>query len=472
MSDVLTVDENIGGRRLLYDNQTSGQNQIYFGNHVTKSCHSISGSPDSQVSCVEHNYWYGVLTLVFIFAPSANVLVALLGPRTGGTFGAVWGGVMVILGLVLVIQVANGDATLNIFGWILIFLGVIMVGIGLNNRASVQQWLTIPEAKGELSRNWMFLFVVPFIIAISPLIMMLIITLAILRPNSKFIQNQKKVCKFGEATLEATPQLCLQLYIIMKSLTFSWIPIFSIATSALSLPISNVEKYLETRDLELKLNLDSFQIYIVLFFNSFFRILVNSICFVFLEILTAVVLFVYMIFWIVCDYFTVSHVTGGIPKLQFSKLRWKALKGRSKYTNSLETYIFSFLTITDIGRTQLSFRTRLHPSIIRLVSTYYNFIFSTILLIVIVTTCNTNLNAVEIPMGGSKGSFHDIIWSELKIVQHIFYLNVIIGVTLFIGLSSLLLDLLLARCNSFVDNEWNWNAAVLHEGLCDFEFPS
>ena len=75
-------------------------------------------------------------------------------------------------------------------------------------------------------------------------------------------------------------------------------------------------------------------------------------------------------------------------------------------------------------------------------------------------------------MGGSKGSFHDIIWSELKIVQHIFYLNVIIGVTLFIGLSSLLLDLLLARCNSFVDNEWNWNAAVLHEGLCDFEFPS
>ena len=244
---------------------------------------------------------------------------------------------MAILGLVLVIQVANGDATLSTFGWVFIFLGATMVGIGLNNRASVQQWLTIPEAEGELRRNWMFLFVVPFIIALSPLIMMLIITLAILRPNSKFIQNQKKVCKFGEATLEATPQLCLQLYIIMKSLTFSWIPIFSIATSALSLPISNVEKYLGTRDLDLKLNSEFFKSYIVLFFNSLSRILVNSICFVFFEILTAVILFVYMIFWIVCDYFTASHVTGGIPKLQFAKLRWKALKGRSKYTNSLET---------------------------------------------------------------------------------------------------------------------------------------
>ena len=472
MSDVLTVDENIGGRRLLYDNHTSGQNQIYFGNHVTKSCHStISRDPGSQVSCLEHNYWYGVLTLVFIFAPSANVLVALLGPRTGGTFGAVWGGVMAILGLVLVIQVANGDATLSTFGWVLIFLGVTMVGIGLNNRASVQQWLTIPEAEGELRRNWMFLFVVPFIIALSPLIMMLIITLAILRPNSKFIQNQKKVCKFGEATLEATPQLCLQLYIIMKSLTFSWIPIFSIATSALSLPISNVEKYLGTRDLDLKLNSEFFKSYIVLFFNSLFRILVNSICFVFLEILTAVILFVYMIFWIVCDYFTASHVTGGIPKLQFAKLRWKALKGRSKYTNPLETYIFSFLTITGIGRTQNSFKTRLHPSIIRLVSTYYNFIFSTILLIGIVTICNTNLNSVVIPMGGSKSPFRDIIWSELKIVQHILYLNVTIGVTIFIGLISLLLDLLYAWCDRFGNGEMDWYATVLHEGVEYFQSP-
>ena len=76
---------------------------------------SISKSEDHYwhhtFSCVKHDYMYGVLTFVFIFAPSANVLMALMGPAIGGLTCMLWGVVIFIVGAARVLSfVVTGDS--------------------------------------------------------------------------------------------------------------------------------------------------------------------------------------------------------------------------------------------------------------------------------------------------------------------------------------------------------------------------
>ena len=80
-------------------------------------------------SCLEQQLLYGGLTLVFLLAPASSLLAAVLGPRTGGTLGAVWGGIMATIGLslALVPETGLGGALL---ATILLPLGVLMGVVG------------------------------------------------------------------------------------------------------------------------------------------------------------------------------------------------------------------------------------------------------------------------------------------------------------------------------------------------------
>ena len=46
---------------------------------------------------------------MFLLAPASNLLAAVLGPRTGGTLGAVWGGIMATAGLILALVQETGQ---------------------------------------------------------------------------------------------------------------------------------------------------------------------------------------------------------------------------------------------------------------------------------------------------------------------------------------------------------------------------
>ena len=50
---------------------------------------------------------------MFLLAPASNLLAAVLGPRTGGTLGAVWGGIMATAGLILALVQETGQGASN-----------------------------------------------------------------------------------------------------------------------------------------------------------------------------------------------------------------------------------------------------------------------------------------------------------------------------------------------------------------------
>ena len=69
---------------------------------------------------------FSSLTLLFIYMPSLNVLATLLGPRTAGTLGFVWGGVMIIVGVIIGRVLETEEVVL-----FLMSLGGAMLGLGM-----------------------------------------------------------------------------------------------------------------------------------------------------------------------------------------------------------------------------------------------------------------------------------------------------------------------------------------------------
>ena len=112
----------------LNDSRVANETSLKFAKAPTRTCSMISESGGSfTFSCVKPDYVYGVLTFIFIFAPSANVLRALMGPAIGGPACILWGTVMCIVGCAL-IQIGVGQSvTMMLFGFIISPLGVILL---------------------------------------------------------------------------------------------------------------------------------------------------------------------------------------------------------------------------------------------------------------------------------------------------------------------------------------------------------
>ena len=70
----------------------------------------------------------------------------------------------------------------------------------------------------ESEHNWIVLFLLtPLLVLLSPALLLVITLLAILKPDNQRLQQQRLVCRSGEAVLEAAPQLCLQLLIVFRT---------------------------------------------------------------------------------------------------------------------------------------------------------------------------------------------------------------------------------------------------------------
>ena len=75
---------------------------ILFGNALTVSCKNFTVDGKGEISCIKYDYWFAILTLLFIYLPSVNVIATLYGPWTVGRVSLKrWGPVMAIVGGIL-----------------------------------------------------------------------------------------------------------------------------------------------------------------------------------------------------------------------------------------------------------------------------------------------------------------------------------------------------------------------------------
>ena len=128
---------------------------------------------------------------------------------------------------------------------------------------------------------------------LSPILFLMTKLMAVIRPENEFIINQSKVISMGEVILESTPQMCLQLYIILTTLTPNKSQWFSITTSTLAITISLLDKYLSfitTNDTIKKKVMTAIKVSMIFLTNALFRILSLVVMVVFFRYLSVAII--------------------------------------------------------------------------------------------------------------------------------------------------------------------------------------
>ena len=435
VSDFLTGLEYFEGRTLLVgvgdlnDNKVTNLTSSYFLNETARIC-SLESEENGiyNFSCVEHHYWYGIMTFVFIYAPCGATLAAMTGREFASVLCFAWGFIIAIVGFVLTYQVGVSVFTLSL-GLFLMFLGILLFA-GSLTEAFMASVVDNENERGEHQRSidlfCIFLFITfPLIILVSPIIMVIIHTIALFQPESKFIKAQKMEVKKGESYLEARPQLILQMFVVMRTMQPSWKQQASIITSSLSICIVDVERYLEKKygkyGIEFGLNWISLKCFLVHIPSSLFITVISSILLVFFELMSLLIWFAYFI------------VSAGAFKI--------VIQCRSQSLMNLEnrTYRFKIFLFQDI--------------------VYISFYGITLACIGLI--CNFSPESVVI----HTTHINDIIWSELEIVRNIFYLNLAFGSTMAIGVVSLIMEIFIAWYYKDERGRWNWKNTYFHQNL-------
>ena len=340
---------------------------------------------------------FASLTLLFIYLPSLNVLAFLLGPRTAGAVGFVWGIVMGLVGAIL-----TNMSVAKVVGLFLTFLGV-----GIYTMASIMLYTGIkpPQDLGEKkSFNERFLsflssqffclhglhsqflllpgLIFPLLLPVSPLIFICVKVNALLKPRNSMLKAQAAIGSRGESILEAAPQFALQCYIILLAPLQSpgLIKWASISTSALTLSLQNIEHYVTVR-IEEKKGKSKKEEFEGTFTFGPMSILKNISVFLpaslfkILAVTVIVVFFRVNAIYIIGGYILVLNVCLEITRRCYNLKGWDLQLG--------ESLIMSWLTITNLGRGK-------DAALCRLLSTLYWTIAHTITFTAILVICNTD----------------------------------------------------------------------------------
>ena len=99
----------------------------------------------------------------------------------------------------------------------------------------------------------------PLFYFLTPVIIILLKVVKILKPSSAFVKKQAKDASSGESLFEATPQiLCQVSFLLIDFYPPTKTQIWSIFSSAVTLTYLNVETYLESREKYSLFNLAKF----------------------------------------------------------------------------------------------------------------------------------------------------------------------------------------------------------------------
>ena len=231
---------------------------------------------------------WGFLTLLFINLPAPYIISSFIGPSGGGYFATVWGGLMAIAGIAIQDEVGLEvlSFVMQFSGWTFNLVGLIQNAAGFVKRSKSESRMAFIKRRfRQFKKLWPLLFIYPFLIPLAPFLLLFLKIQALLRPENEFIKQQEKLSSGGEAILEATPQFCLQLYVIMSTWSVSWSQIFSVITSSLTLSLANLDKFLiNERNSELGPNMETLKYFPNMCLQSLFRVTLKIIGFHFLII--------------------------------------------------------------------------------------------------------------------------------------------------------------------------------------------
>ena len=381
------------------------------------------------------------LTLALIYWPAIKVMATLLGPRTAGQVGIGWGLLMTIIGVMVETMVTGNNAT-AVIGLFLIYIGVPFLLLSI-----VLIFSTRKEEGGEKikipGQALVLQFAVfPLLLPFVPLIFIATKLLSVLKPKNIFLRSQATVGSRGEAILEAAPQFVFQCYVVLLSLSPTWIQWISITTSALTLSLPNIEQFVTTRSEEF--GPKSILKNIAVFFPvSLFKLLTLSILCVFLKFIVYVNIFM-----------IAQNLLLAIPLLIGEKK-----KSRHQF---FESIFLSWVTITNLGKGKTAAQ-------YRLVTTIWWTISHSLTLLFILVVSNTDPEAVVI------SRYFD--WSNLVLVQELSTLNTLLVSTLCLGWLFLVLDVITAsikyrnckhsdkRMKDLMDKTVLWDYAIFLEGI-------
>ena len=419
------------------EDQTSG----FFGNATTMTCSLLNSTSDGhkEYVCIRYNYWFAIITLLFIYLPSVNVIATLYGPGSAGLVGVLEGFVMAIHGGILAVTgyfvPSPGTA---IVAWFIICFGAGVFALALLNG-------NYDNDDDEIDK-YHFLLYIP-LLAFSPIIFVIIKLLAIIKSNNKFIQSQSTYGSRGEAIFEAAPQLCLQLYIVLLSMSATQKQWLSIITSVATISLPNIENYVLAKGDE---------------YGP--KAIIKNIC-VFLpaslfKVLSVSLLAVFLRGWVILV--IVATIILVLVALAIASVALMITGRRHKFHNEedddlrqlLECVLLSWLTLAGLWRGK-------RTVLLRLVSTLTVTITYSLILMIILVICNVDSDYGYVCGAG-------LSWSELELVKNPLHLNLRLGCTIGLGWISLLVDVLLAWAK-FMDPQDKqvgfWDRAVLLEGL-------
>ena len=404
-----------------------------FGN-VTCTVYNSSISADGQDVCVKYvkyDYWFSILTLLFIYLPSVNVIATLYGPKTAGNVGMKMSLVMAVVGGVSsLIGYFMSSPVTSVIGWFVFILssGILCMG-----------WINYWSGKTGKTSSLHFIMFIPLVV-FSPVIFLAIKFFAIFKSGNTLLQSQATYGSRGEGILEAAPQFGLQIYIVMLTLNPTMNQVLSILTSAATLSLPNIENFVTARggDFGFKSIVKNILIFLP---ACLFKILSVAIFCVFLRgwVVLIIVGTIGLVFaalilvYFCCDIFK--------PEDQIQD---------DNDQQGFECTILAWLTIAGLGKTKLA-------AVFRLVSTLTVTITYSLLLGTLMIICNGN---VDQDFGYVYG--FGFQWSDLEIAKDPFYLNLLLGSTIGIGWISFLMDIIITIpwCKAGF-----WKEAVLLQGL-------
>ena len=244
----------------------------------------------------------------------------------------------------------------------------------------------------------------------------------------------------GEAILEATPQYCLQLYIILHTLDPTWTQWFALITSLISLSIPTIQKYHSQQKTELNFKEESPTVLVkkvsetfllpslVIFLNTLGKILCVTIIAVFFQFN----IFAFGLY--IGPLFVLLTLSGPLYSLN---------KEEDFNQQLLEAIFLGFISQSNLNRSRSA-------KVVRLVLFYFTLTYYSILMMTIMVICNVNPNFISIDNFiaiamlrlwqdfGIRG----IIWKDLILVQHLPLLNTVCGTAIGCLVISCMLDVL------------------------------
>ena len=367
----------------------------------------------------DYNPWFALFTLLIIYLPSTNVVIAVYGPIRAGILGIVWGALMMVIGGTLLLLIS--DLSLTMIGWFLLLFGAAILGLG-----SVQVSTDFKnKTKDSFDREHLQLQSVIFclysglfipLLIISPFLFSLINILSVLKPKNRLIKAQSKLGSFLEAILEAAPQLTFQIYIVLFSMSVTRTQVFSLVTSVLSLCIPNIEYYVhsKSRDFGFKAVIKNISVFLPISVHKILSLAILCLLFKSWTILI-IVCHIFVLFVNTCCCFCFDE-------------------GKDWTREFWESLFLSWLTISNLGGSKSAIRYRLASSL------FYVGSYSTIFTMIMV------INKTE----------NESLWPEVCLAKDSFLFNLIIFLSIFLAWLSLLLDFISASCRNHDWRSHNW----------------